>query len=85
MSQPATSSQRNGALTVASGRARTLYADAIVWSRAIRLKSRNTRCPRSSFHQRAVASSGRRRSISRATATAAWRTSMNAQSGRIRR
>jgi hypothetical protein len=36
-SQPGSSAQVTGALTVASGRARTLYAEAIVWSRAIRL------------------------------------------------
>ncbi len=37
ISTAGTSAQVSGALTVACGRARTLYALAIVWSRAIRL------------------------------------------------
>jgi len=60
-----------------------LYALAMVWSRAIRLKSRNTRSPRSSFHQ-AVVTSGDRRSTSRANASAQRRTSGNVQLGSIR-
>ncbi len=84
ISTDGTSAHVSGAETVACGRARTLYAEAMVWSRAIRLKSTKTRSPRSSFHHCAVASSGRRRSSSRATATAQCRTSVNVQSGRTR-
>ena len=51
------------------------YAEVISRSRAIWLKSTKTRSPRSSFHQAAVRMSPRRRSNSRAAATAAERTS----------
>ena len=45
----------------------------VLWG-AFWLKSTNTRWPRSSFHHAAVMRSGRRRSSSRAMATAALRT-----------
>ena len=48
------------------------------------LKSMKTRAPRSSFHQAPVIRSGRRRSISRATDTAAWRTPIESQPGSTR-
>jgi hypothetical protein len=48
------------------------------------LKSTNTRGPRSSFHHSAVTRSGRRRASSRATATAAARTSTGVQWGSSR-
>ena len=48
------------------------------------LKSMNTRAPRSSFHQAPVIRSGRRRSISRATDTAAWRTATESRPGSTR-
>ena len=69
------SSQRNGVETCAPGRDRTDQAPKTVLCGAFWLKSTNTRWPRSSFHQAAVTRSGRRRSSSRATATAAERTS----------
>ena len=82
-SQSATSSQRSGVETRASGVARTEYADATVRSLAFWLKSTNTPS-RSSFHQRLVASSGARRSTSRATVWAASRTCRKDQLGTIR-
>ena len=69
------SSHANGVDTWAPGRARTDHAPKIVLWGAFWLKSTNTRRPRSSFHHAAVMRSGRRRSSSRATATAADRTS----------
>ena len=74
--QPATSSQSSGVDTRASGVARTEYAEATVRSKAFWLKSTNTPS-RSSFHHRAVANSGARRSTSRATVCAASRTNLN--------
>ena len=71
--QSATSSHSSGVDTRASGVARTEYADATVRSLAFWLKSTNTPS-RSSFHHRLVASSGARRSTSRATVCAASRT-----------
>ncbi len=70
----ARSSQRSGQDTVACGRARTHHAPKTVLCGAFWLKSTKTRSPRCSFHQAAVRISGRRRSSSRATATAAERT-----------
>ncbi len=78
-----TSSQVSGVDTVASGRARALYAPAIVRSRAAWLKSTNTRSPRSSFHQAVVTASGMRRSSSRAAEITACRTPMKSCSGSI--
>ena len=69
------SSQSKGVDTCAPGRARTDQAPNTVLCGAFWLKSTKTRWPRSSFHQAHVISSGRRRSSSRATATAALRTS----------
>ncbi len=57
---------------------RTEYAEATVRSLAFWLKSTNTPW-RSSFHHRLVASSGARRSTSRATVSAASRTCWNGQ------
>ena len=81
--QSATSFQNSGVDTRASGVARTEYAEATVRSKAFWLKSTNTPS-RSSFHHRAVASSGARRSTSRATVCAASRTNLNGQRGSIR-
>ena len=69
-----TSSQSSGVDTRASGSGRIEYADATVRSFAFWLKSTNTLSPRSSFHQRAVASPGARFSTSRARVSAASRT-----------
>ena len=73
-----------GVEAVARALARSEYAQAIVRSRAIWLKSMNTRSPRSSFHQAVVIRSGLRRSTSRASAIAARRTSTNVHCGWIR-
>ena len=81
--QSGTSSHRSGVDTRASGVARTEYAEATVRSLAFWLKSTNTPS-RSSFHQCAVASSGARRSTSRATVSAASRTFVNGQCGWMR-
>ena len=81
--QPVTSSHRSGVDTRASGSARTEYAEATVRSLAFWLKSTNTPS-RSSFHHRLVASSGARRSTSRATVSAASRTFGYGQCGAIR-
>ena len=81
--QPGTSSQGSGVDTRASGVARTEYAEATVRSLAFWLKSTNTPA-RSSFHQRLVASSGARRSTSRATVSAASRTCGYGHCGAIR-
>ena len=51
------------------------YAEAIVRSRAIWLKSTKIRSPRSSFHQLIVTCSGIRRASSRPTAITACRAS----------
>ncbi len=74
---PRTSSQSSGVDTRASGSGRMEYAEATVRSFAFWLKSTNTLSPRSSFHQRAVASPGARNSTSRARVSAASRTSRN--------
>jgi hypothetical protein len=76
--QPSTSAQASGVETRPSGVGRTEYAEATVRSKAFWLKSTKTPC-RSSFHQRAVAISGARRSTSRATVSAARRTCLNGQ------
>ena len=68
------SSQPSGVETCAPGRARTHQAPNTVLCGAFWLKSTKIRSPRSSFHHCAVIRSGRRRSSSRATATAANRT-----------
>ena len=78
-----TSSQSSGVDTVASGRARALYAAAIVRSRAAWLKSMKTRSPRSSFHHAVVTASGMRRSSSRAAEMTACRTPMKSCSASI--
>ena len=62
---------RTGVDTWAPTRARTDHAPNTVLCGAFWLKSMKTRSPRSSFHHAAVIRSGRRRSSSRATATAA--------------
>ena len=56
----------------------------MVRSRQFWLKSTNTRSPRSSFHHFVVTPSSRR-SSARPNPIAAWRTSTNSHSGRIRR
>jgi hypothetical protein len=84
VSTSGSSAQVTGVDTVASGRARTEYADAIVRSRAFWLKSRNTFSPRSSFHHLVVTSSGSRRSSSRPKASAARRTSVKVHFGSMR-
>ena len=68
------SAQRIGVETWPPTRERTDHAPKTVLWGAFWLKSMNTREPRSSFHHAAVIRSGRRRSSSRATATAACRT-----------
>ena len=78
------SSQRNGVDTWAPTRARTHHAPNTVLCGAFWLKSMNTRAPRSSFHHLPVIRSGRRRSIARATVTAAWRTANESQPGSTR-
>ena len=77
----AMSSHRSGVDTWPPGRARTDQAPKTVLCGAFWLKSMNTRSPRSSFHHAAVMRSGRRRSSSRATATAAARTWYESQRG----
>ena len=54
-------------------RARTHHAPNTVLCGAFWLKSMKMRAPRCSFHHSPVSSSGRRRCISRAMLTAAWR------------
>ncbi len=71
----ATSSHANGVETWPPTRDRADQALNTVLCGAFWLKSMNTRRPRSSFHHAAVIRSGRRRSSSRATATAPARTS----------
>ncbi|GAB3174188.1 hypothetical protein GCM10027162_19440 [Streptomyces incanus] len=58
-------SRRSGAGTGACGRGRTEQAEAMVRSRAVRLRSTEIRSPRSSFHHFMVTCSGIRRSRSR--------------------
>ncbi len=79
-----TSSQSSGVETRASGSGRIEYADATVRSFAFWLKSTKTLSPRSSFHQRAVARPGARNSVSRASVSAASRTSRKVQRGSMR-
>ena len=83
-SMSSSSSHANGIETWAPGRGRTVHAPITVLWGAFWLKSTNTRSPRSSFHQAAVVRSGRRRSSSRARATAAARTTNESCSGRSR-
>ena len=78
------SSQLNGVDTWPPTRGRTLHAPSTVLWGAFWLKSQNTRVPRSSFHQAAVIRSGRRRSSSRASATAAARTANESNRGSSR-
>ena len=75
---------QKGVETCAPGRARTDHAPNTVLCGAFWLKSMNTRAPRSSFHHAAVIRSGRRRSSSRAIATAAARTSYDVHRGSSR-
>ncbi len=68
------SSQKKGVETCPPARARTDQAPNTVLCGAFWLKSTKMRSPRSSFHQASVTRSGRRRASSRASATAAERT-----------
>ena len=80
-----TSSQVSGVETCPPVRGRANQAPKTVLWGAFWLKSTKTRLPRSSFHQLAVIRSGKRRSNSRASATAAARTCTESQRGASRR
>ena len=80
-SMSSSSSQSNGVDTCAPARARTDHAPNTVLCGAFWLKSTKIRSPRSSFHHASVITSGRRRASSRATATAARRTSIGVHRG----
>ena len=81
-STAATSSQRSGAETRASGVGRTEYADAIVRSRAFWPKSTNT--PTRSATRHVVVATAGRRSAARPPRRAPWRSAARPGSGRSR-
>ena len=76
--------RRTASTPARPARARTDHAPNTVLCGAFWLKSTKIRSPRSSFHHASVITSGRRRASSRATATAARRTSIGVHRGSSR-